>query len=371
MALLSAGLMLGAGKDFFVYYGTYTRGKSKGIQLHRFDASTGKLTPVGLAGEINNPSFLTIHPNRKYLYSVSETYSFGGQKTGSVTAFAIDPQSGSLKLLNTAATKGTSPCHLVVDRTGKYLLLVNYGSGSTVTFPIKEDGSLGEVLSFIQHKGSSVDPKRQQGPHAHSINISADNRFAIVADLGTDDVFVYKFDAATGQISPNDPPSTKVKPGGGPRHFTFHPSGKFAYVINEMGSAVTAFAWDAKAGALRELQMISTLPKDWTGVNHCAEVVAHPNGKFLYGSNRGHNSIAVFQVDGKKGTLTAVEQESSQGKTPRNFVIDPSGRWMIVANQDTDNVAVYKIDQKTGALTPTGQTLEVGAPVCVRFLAIQ
>jgi 6-phosphogluconolactonase len=370
-AMLFADLAAAAAKEYIAYVGTYTRGKSKGIYAFRLDSGSGKLTPLGLAGEVANPSFLALHQNGKYLYAASELYTFEGQKSGAVTAFSIDRASGKLAMLNRVPTQGTSPCHLNVDRTGKYLLLVNYGSGSTASFPIKEDGSLGEAVSVIQHKGSSVDQKRQAGPHAHSINISADNRFAVVADLGSDDVFVYKFDASNGKLSMNDPPSVKVKPGSGPRHFTFHPKGPFAYVINEMGSSVTAFDWNAKAGTLKEIQTITTLPADFKGVNHCAEVVAHPSGRFLYGSNRGHDTLAGFAIDPQKGTLTFIEHTPTQGKIPRNFAIEPGGNFLIAANQDSDNIVVFKVDQKTGKLTPTGQNLEVGAPVCIRYLPVK
>jgi 6-phosphogluconolactonase len=276
-----------------------------------------------------------------------------------------------LTFLNRVSSGGAGPCHLVVDKTGKNVLVVNYGSGSTAVLPLEADGRLKEASSFVQHQGSSIDKKRQQGPHAHSVNLSADNRFAMVADLGLDQVLVYRFDAAKGSITPNEPPFAAVKPGSGPRHFAFHPGGKFAYVINEMASTVTAFTYDAARGVLKETQTITTLPADFSGVNHTAEVQVHPSGKFVYGSNRGHNSIAVFTVDVKKGTLTSVEQVSTQGKTPRNFGIDPTGRWLLAANQDTDNVVVFRIDAKTGRLTPTGQVLEVGAPVCVKFVALK
>lgn len=369
-ALVAPLTLAAAGGEYFVYIGTYTGPKSKGIHAFRLDAATGKLTPVGLVGETPSPSFLTLHPNRKWLYAVSEINNFEGKRSGAVSAFSINSQSGSLTLLNTVASKGSGPCHLVVDKTGKNVLVVNYGSGSTAVLPIEADGKLKEASSFVQHEGGSADRRRQSGPHAHSVNLSADNRFAVVADLGLDQTLVYKFDAVQGTITPNDPPFTKVAPGSGPRHFAFHPGGKYAYVINEMKSTVTAFSWDAKAGVLKELQTITTLPGEVPG-NNTAEVQVHRSGKFLYGSNRGHNSIAVFTIDPAKGTLTAVEQTSTQGKTPRNFGIDPTGTWLLAANQGSDSIVVFRIDQKTGKLTPTGQTVEVGSPVCVKFLAVR
>ena len=364
---LVSAIALGAQKgEYLVYFGTYTRKASKGIYVSRLDTATGKVTAPELAAEATNPSFLAVHPNRRFLYAVSEA-----GKGGAVSAFSLDATTGTLTFLNRVSSGGAGPCHLVVDKTGKNVLVVNYGSGSVAVLPLEEDGRLKEASSFIQHKGSSVNPKRQQGPHAHSVNLSADNRFAVVADLGLDQVLVYRFDPAKGSITPNEPPFTAVKPGSGPRHFAFHPTGKFAYVINELASTVTAFAYDAARGALSEVQTIGTLPAGFTGTNSTAEVQVYPSGKFVYGSNRGHDSIAVFKVNGKKGTLTLLEQTPTQGKIPRNFGIDPTGRWLLAANQDTDNVVVFRIDAKTGRLSPTGQVLEVGAPVCVKFVPLQ
>jgi 6-phosphogluconolactonase len=363
LAALMAPLAFGA--NFLMYVGTYTNGSSKGIYAYRFDSATGQTSPLGLAAEATNPSFVAIHPNRKYLYAVAENQG------GAVNAYSVDTATGKLKLINSVGSQGSGPCHLNVDKTGRNLLVVNYNSGSAAVFPLGEDGSLKQASSVVQHKGSSTDAQRQTGPHAHSVNLSPDNRFAIVADLGLDEVKVYKFDAAAGKIEPNSPPAAKVKPGGGPRHFSFHPNGKQAYVINEMGMAITAFKYDAKKGILTETQTISTLPPDFSGSNQgnsTAEVVSHPSGKFVYGSNRGHNSISVFRVKGKK--LAYVENVSTQGKTPRNFVIDPSGQFLLAENQGSDSIVVFKIDPKTGKLTPTGQKIEVGAPVCIRFLAL-
>jgi len=363
-----AGLVapLAFGANYLMYVGTYTNNaKSKGIYAFKFDTATGQATPMGVAAEIANPSFVTIHQNRKYLYAVGE-----GQG-GSVTAFSIDPASAKLTKLNTVSSKGGGPCHLNVDKTGKNLLVVNYNTGSSAVFPINADGSLKEASSVQQHKGSSADKGRQGGPHAHSVNMSPDNRFAIVADLGLDEVKVYKFDANAGTITPNEPPFAKVAAGSGPRHFAFHPKGKNAYVINEMAMTVTAFKWDAKKGVLTETQTISTLPPDFKDSRKglsTAEVVAHPSGKFVYGSNRGHDTIAVYQVKGDK--LVYVENVATQGKTPRNFVVDPSGQFLLAENSGTDNVVVFKIDQKTGKLTPTGTKFDVGSPVCIRFLPI-
>lgn len=354
--------------DYLVYVGTYTRNNSKGIYAYKFSTRTGKLNPLDLAAEIASPSFLTIHPNGKVLYAVSEAVP--GQKEGSVSAFTIDKTSGKLTRLNTVSSRGTSPCHLVADKTGKTLVVVNYGNGVTTAYGIKDDGSLTEATSTIQHKGASVNARRQQGPHAHSVNLSADNRYAVVADLGLDEVLVYKLDAAANKIEPNNPPSVRLHPGGGPRHFAFHPNGKVAYANHEMGSYVSVMSWDAARGAFSVIEALPTLPSDFTGTNNTAHTDVHPSGRFVYVSNRGHDSIAVFAVDKKDGTLQRVEITPTQGKVPRNFGIDPSGQYLIAANQESNNLVVFRIDQKTGRLTPTGQTLENGAPVCVKFLPL-
>ena len=257
---------------------------------------------------------------------------------------------------------------MTVDRAGKNVLVANYGGGSVACLPIKEDGSLGEATSFIQHEGSGPNPKRQQGPHAHSINVDAANRFAVAADLGLDKLLVYRLDAAAGKLTPNDPPFVAMAPGAGPRHFAFHPGGRYAYAINELNSTVTAMTYDADRGVLKAIQSITTLPEGFAGVNYPAEVQVHPSGKFVYGSNRGHDSIATFAVDAATGKLTSVAHEPTQGKNPRNFGIDPSGRYLLAANQDGNNVVVFRIDAKTGKLTPTGSSIQVTAPVCIKML---
>jgi len=295
---------------------------------------------------------------------------FGGERGGAVSAFAIDAKTGKLTLLNQVASHGADPCYVVVDATGKNVLLANYGSGTVAALRLGKDGRLEKASAVVQHSGSSVDRARQAGPHAHSINLSADNRFAIAADLGLDQLLVYRFDAERGTLQANDPPFANIHPGAGPRHFAFHPSGRFAYVINEMQSTVTALAYDAARGALRELQTLSTLPEGFAGQNDTAEVRVHSSGKFLYGSNRGHDSIALFAIDPERGTLRLVENTSTQGKTPRNFNLDPTGAYLFAANQDTDNVVIFRVDPATGHLTPTGQVLSVPSPVCVKFVPI-
>jgi 6-phosphogluconolactonase len=357
-----------AKREFFVYIGTYTRKNSKGIYVARFDAGSGKLAPLELAAEVPNPSFVALHPKGTFLYAVSEMGS--GGKEGAVSAFSIDKATGKLAFLNRQSSRGGGPCHLNVDKTGRMLVVVNYNTGGVASLPVAADGKLGEAATFIQHTGSSIIPKRQAGPHAHSVNFSPDNRFAIVCDLGLDKVFVYKVFPATATMAAGDPPFTAVKPGSGPRHFAFHPNGKFAYVINEVACTVTAFAWNA--GKLREIATVSTLPPDVKLIDafSTAEVAVHPSGKFLYGSNRGHDSLAAFSVDTKTGMLTPIGNTPSGGKVPRGFCIDPTGSFLIAAHQNSDSLVIFQIDRATGKLTPTGQTVEVGAPVCVRYLAV-
>jgi 6-phosphogluconolactonase len=353
----------------WVFFGTYTGGKSEGIYRATLDPATGALSQPELAAKVENPSFLAVHPSGKFLYAAGELSNFEGKPGGAVSAFALDSKTGGLTLLNQQSSRGAGPCHLVVDRTGGNVLVANYGGGSVAVLPIDKDGRLRPASSFVQHKGSSVNPKRQEAPHAHSINVDPAGAFAVVADLGLDKVLVYRFDAAAGTLTANDPPHAAVSPGAGPRHFAFHPSGRFAYVINEMNSTVTAFAYDAKKGTLSEIDTKSTLPGPQQG-NSTAEVQVHPSGKFLYGSNRGHNSLAIFRIDEKTGALTATGHQPTGGRTPRNFGIDPTGKFVLAANQGSDSVVVFRVDQETGKLEETGQSIKVPTPVCVKFLPV-
>ncbi|KAF0245716.1 MAG: 3-carboxymuconate [Planctomycetota bacterium] len=351
-----------------VYVGTFTGPGSEGIYRFELDLSTGAASAPVVAAKVTNPSFLAIHPNGKFLYSVGEIGG-KGKKSGAVTAFAIGAE-GNLTQLNEQSSEGAGPCHLVVDKAGKNVLVANYGGGSIACLPIQPDGSLAPASSAIKHAGSSVDTGRQSAPHAHSINLDAGNRFAFAADLGLDKVLIYKFDAAKGLLTPNDPPAGVVAPGSGPRHFAFHPSGKFAYVINEMAMTITAFAYDAAKGSLAEIHSITTLPVEKERGHSTAEIVCSPDGKFVYGSNRGHDTIAIFAADAATGKLTAVGHEPTQGKTPRNFAIDPNGALLLAANQGSGTILIFKRDAATGKLTATGNVVQVGSPVCVRFLPI-
>ncbi len=370
IALLLSCVFASFAGEHFVNFGHNTGAQSKGIYVSRFDSSTGKLSEPELAAETKNPSFLAMNPTGKFLYAVGEVNDMQGKRGGAVNAFAIDGKTGKLTALNQQASGGGGPCHVSVDASGKTLLIANYGSGSIAAFPVKTDGSLGEAAATLQHFGSSVNPKRQAGPHAHFIVPSPDNRFALTCDLGLDKILAYPLDAAVAKLTTNNPSVAVVAPGAGPRHLAFSPDGRFVFVINEMKLTITVFTYDAKTAAMTEVQTLSTFPPNYivTEKDSCAEIAVHPSGKFVYGSNRGHDSIAVFTADTKTGKLTLEQNESTQGKTPRHFAIDPSGRWLLAENQNSDSVVVFAIDTTTGKLKPTGQTITVGSPVCAVFV---
>jgi 6-phosphogluconolactonase len=360
--------------DTLVYVGTYTGTKSKGIHLFRLPVENGEvslaapLVPLGLAVETPSPSFLAVDEKRRLLFAANETGRFEGQPTGSVSAFAIDPATGKLSLLNARSSMGSGPCHLVLSKDGRHVLVANYNGGSVAVLRVEADGRLGETTAFVQHAGKSVNPQRQAGPHAHCVTLDAANRFAFVCDLGLDQILVYRFDTQSGKLTPAEPAFTKLKPGAGPRHMVFRSDERFAYVVNELDSSVTTFAYDAGSGRLTDLGSVSTLPAGFDGRSSCAEIAVTPTGKFLYASNRGHNSLAVYAIDGAKGTLTLVEHLNTGGRTPRHFGLLPSGRELAIANQDTDNVLLCRIDPATGKLTPAGTMTAVPSPVCVVFL---
>ena len=371
MALCALSVVGNAGeaarqKNIF-YVGTYTDHGSKGIYGYRFDSATGKSTSLGLAAESTAPSFLAIASSGRFLYAVNEISKFDRQPSGAVSAFAIQPKTGKLALLNQVASRGAGPAHIALDRSGKYALVSNYDSGNVAVFPVLQDGRLGDATAFVQHKGSSVNKERQEGPHAHAAVFSPDNRFVIVADLGLDQLLVYRFDAARGTLG-SDPQIVRAVPGAGPRHPVFDAAGRHLYVINEMQSTVVTYGYDAANGALSELQIVSALPKGFARTGEAAEIEMHSSGRFIFASNRGDDSIAVFAVNPKDGTLTPVEIDSTGGKTPRNFVLDPTGAWLLAANQDSDDIVVFRVDPATGHLTRSGAELHVPSPVCVRFV---
>jgi len=353
--------------ELLVYVGTYTMGKSEGIYLYRLNLASGELKYVATTKGVVNPSFLTLTPNRRYLYAVNEVEEFAGRKSGAVSAFAVDQKTGALRLLNQQASLGANPCYVDVDTSGRFVLVANYTRGNVTVLPVQRDGSLGEATDMKQYQGSGVNRERQEGPHAHCILLDPTNRFGYSCDLGTDKIMIFRFDARNGKLSANEQPWAQSKPGAGPRHLAFHPSGKYVFVLNELQSTITAFRRDPQKGSLQELQILTTLPKGFTGTNTAADIHVSPDGRFVYCSNRGHDSIASFKIDPRNGALTAMGHESTRGMTPRNFAIDPAGMFLLVANQKSDNMVVFRLDQKTGGLSATGQVVEVPAPVCLKF----
>jgi 6-phosphogluconolactonase (cycloisomerase 2 family) len=351
-----------------VYFGTYTGENSKGIYVSRFDSVSGKLSAPELAAETRNPTFLAVAPGGHFLYAVSEVDEVGGKPAGAVSAFALDAATGRLTLLNRQLSGGGGPCHVAVDATGKCLLVANYGSGTVAALPIHADGSLGEAATVLQHTGSGSNPNRQAGPHSHFIMPSPDNRFTLDCDLGLDRIFINRLDAEAGKLTAGEPPFAGVVPGSGPRHLVFSTDGRFVYVLNEMSGTITAFSYAPANAVMTEIQTITTLPPDFSGNNTSAEIALHPSGKFLYASNRGLDSIAVFAVNQSTGRLTFVEHQPTQGRTPRHFAIDPTGRWLLAENQASGSVVLFAIDQETGRLQPTGQTVPIGSPVCAVFV---
>ncbi len=362
-------------KHYILYVGTYTTGESKGIYAFRYDAATGSLQSLGLAAATDNPSFLAVDAKNQHLYAVNETGNYEGKSSGAVTAFTIDRKAAKLSQLDQVASHGADPCYISLDRTGKYLLVANYTGGTVAVLPIHANGSLGEATSVLPDEGTlGPNKERQEKPHAHWIQASARNRFVYVSDLGLDRVLIYKFDAAKGTLSRGESHGTdkdffsaKLAPGTGPRHVAFSADGKFMYVLGEMDATVTVFANDDKE-TYRSIQKISTLPKNFSGENTAAEIAIHPNGKFLYTSNRGADSIAEFSIDQQSGKLTLVGQISTFGKEPRHFTIDPTGKRLLVANQNSNNIVEYAIDESTGKLSKIGDTVAVPSPVCLVFV---
>jgi 6-phosphogluconolactonase len=363
IAAVSAPLLAPAANRY-VLFGTHSSGQGIGFSVARFDTDTGALTSPRLDVEAVQPAFFVIHPDGRHLYTCNSG------SPGGISAYAIDSKTAALTLINRVSSGGDDPSYVCLDHTTRFLLVANYDSGTIATFALQPDGRIGARTAFVQHTGRSINPQRQTHAYAHSIIVDPTNHFALAADLGVDKLFVYRFDDRTGALTPNDPPFAAVTPGSGPRHVTFHPNGRWVYLINEMGCTVTAFNWDSARGALAEFQTVPTLPADFKGASTCAEVLVHPNGRFLYGSNRGHDSIVVFAIDAASGRLTALEHVPTQGRTPRNFAFDPTGRWIICTNQDSNNAVVFRVDDATGRLTQTGKPVPVPSPFCERFLPV-
>lgn len=351
--------------DMFVYFGAHSKGPNIGFSLAHFDTATGKLTTPVFLQEAVAPAYFIIRPDGKRLYTCN---SYPGS---SVSAYAVDSATAKLTFLNQKPSGGGDPSYVSLDPSGHYLLVANFLGGSVAVFALQPDGSIGDRTAFVQNVGPSLDPSDPKHAHAHSIHFDPSKRFALMADLGLDKLFVYRLDPKTGALHPNDPPSASVAPGSGPRHTTFDPKGRYVYAINQTANSITRFDWDSNRGVLKQFETISTLPGGFKGENTGAEILMHPSGKVLYATNRGHNSVAVFSVQAGTGHLSPIQYVSTQGKTPRNADFDPTGKWLLVSNQDSDNAVVFHIDQKTGRLTQTGPPISVPAPFCERFLAVK
>ena len=351
--------------DTFVYFGSHGKGPTCGFSLAHFDTDTGKLTAPVFLQEAVAPAYFIISPDKKRLYTCDSAPG------SSVSAYAIDPASAKLTLLNEKPSGGGDPSYVSLDATGHYAMVANYDGGNIAVYAVLPDGSLGERTAYVQHSGASVNPARQTHARPHSICVDPSNQFVLVPDLGVDKLFVYRLDPKTGALQPNDPPFATVAPGSGPRHVVFHPNGRIAYLLNEMGNTIIRFGWDAKPGVLTQFETVSTLPADFKGTSTCAEILIHPSGKFVYATNRGHNSVAVFSVEEDTGKLIPVQHISTQGKTPRNCAFDLTGRWLLVSNQDSSNAVVFGVDPNTGRLTQTGEPVRVPAPFCERFLPVE
>lgn len=344
------------------YVGGYTGPESKGIQLLQMDRKSGALTEVKLVAELTNPTFLALHPNGKFLYAISEV-----NKESRIYGYAIDTKTGALTLLNQQVTGGNGPCHISLSADGRYAFTANYGSGSICVVPIGTDGRLQPPSAFVQHQGASADPQRQSQPHAHGLYVDPSGRYVLAVDLGLDQVLVYRFDATRGTLCPADTPFAKVAPGAGPRHLAFHPDGKYVYVINELNNTMNVLAWDSTRGELTAIQTLPTLPADFRGTSATAEVEVSPSGEFVYGSNRGHDSLAVYRINSETGKLTPTGFYSTRGQHPRHFKLDPTGQFLLIANRDTNQLVNFRVDQATGAMTPTGHEVPVYQPSCVVF----
>jgi 6-phosphogluconolactonase len=358
----------------YVYAGGYTgfgpnrRGKGVGIDIFQMNPSTGALTHLDTLPGVENPSYLTVDRTNRFLYAVNGSPTTDGQPGGAVTACSIDQSTGRLTFLNRQLTMGQGPCHVTATHDGAYVLATSYQAGNVVVFPTKPDGSLKPASDLVQHVGSSVTPERQAGPHAHSVNFDLADRFALVCDLGLDRVFVYRLDRGTGKLVANDPPSVSARPGSGPRHLAFHPNGRFVFVINEINSTLTSYRYDQNRGVLTEIETLSTLPANFSGDNSTADVHVAPSGKFIYGSNRGHDSIVIYAFDEAAARLTTVGFEPTGGRNPRNFTLDDAGTLLLAANQDSDSIVTFRIDPASGKLASTGDVASSPTPTCVRIV---
>ncbi len=355
-------------KKMFLFIGSYATAEEKGIHIYQMDRLTGNLEFASSINGVENPSYLVVSPDHNFLYAVNEVTGFQGQAWGTVSSFGIALKSQTLKFLNKKSSQGAHPCYIAIDKQGRFVLLANYTGGNVAVLPIENNGQLGDATSVMQHQGASINPQRQAGPHAHSITLTLDNRFALAADLGIDKILNYQFDSNNGKLTPNTSNSVTTKPGAGPRHLAVHPTGLFIYAINELNSTLTGFSFNPESGKMQILQTVSTLPAGYSLANSGADIHIAPNGNFLYASNRGHDSIAIFKIDQKSGLLELAGHEPTQGKKPRNFVIDPTGKFLLVANQDSNNIVVFGIEENTGKLKATGTMIQVPKPVCLQII---
>jgi 6-phosphogluconolactonase len=353
-----------------LFAGTYTNDKgstSQGIYAFLWDADAGSLSPLGLFAATVNPSFLTVSPSRRHLYAVNEVDQYQGEKSGSVTAFAVKGKFGKLKRINTVSSGGAGPCKIAVDHTGTAAFVANYDGGSAASFRVLPNGALSNAVSRFQYTGHGANAERQEAPHTHCTTVSPDNRYVLINDLGLDRISVYHLDPATAQLTANEPPFYEALPGSGPRSFTFHPTGKWAYSLNEVANTVDALTWDAERGTLTRFQNISTLPEGFHGENTAAQAAVDAGGRFLYASNRGDDSIVVFSISDRDGRLKIVQNVKTGGKTPRHFALDPGNQWLLVANEDSSNIVVFARNGRTGLLTPTTNSYPLSHPVCLAF----
>lgn len=364
---LPAQQSVGAG-TVRLYIGTFSVRGSEGIYVYDWDLNTGQFQEIQTLSGRESPSFLTIHPNGKYLYSANREGIVEGENWGSVSAYAIDQATGKLSVLNDRSAFGAGACHVNTDHTGRLLYVSNYGEGNFTVYPILENGRIGENKYNFQYEGRGPNANRQEKPHLHSAMPSPDNRYVFAADLGTDRLYAYRVKARRAKLKPAKTPWVEIEPGGGPRHFTFHPNGKWVYVAEELSAHVTAFQYNAGRGAMRKIQRLSTLPEGYDDPSFCADIHVHPNGRFLYVSNRGHNSLAIYRIDQQTGRLSLIDTPGVEGNWPRNFLISPDGRWCLVANERSDNIAVFSIDGESGKLTFTGRELNIPSPVCLKAL---
>jgi 6-phosphogluconolactonase len=351
----------------WVYFGTSATDASRGIYVSKLDEETGTLSPARRAADKSDSVFMVFSPDHRHVYSLAEVPGPGPKPLEAIESYAVDPGSGGLASVGERVSDGPEGCHISVDPSGRCILVSNYNGHYIEVFPILADSTVGGRTCLVRHSGSGPNPARQQQAHPHSANVDPTGRFAVVADLGLDRLFVYRLDAVSGTLSPNDPPFARVAPGAGPRHFAFHPDGRHAFVINEMGGSITAMNWDSEKGVLTPYQTISILPGGFQGSNTSAEVVVGKSGNVVYGSNRGDDSIVVLAFDPASGALTFVQRMADGIKTPRNYAIDPSGKWLVCGNLTGNSANVYRIGAGTGRLTLSG-TIQVPQPLCVRFL---